>query len=684
MLDFVPVAPDAGPLRVLGALWAHETYAREPPFQAEISGMLSIIRYQALAYSTHPSDNSSVNHQGKRLRARCGRGRHSFEELATVDTGQKTESLAQLVNDIDKNAVVLPEFQRDFVWEIEKTFDLFDSFVRDIFVGSLIYGVPSFEITVRELDTRPRSGKGSRRKLALTSYSKTEIEKRVKTSGFRLLLDGQQRATSIYRALKGVDDIYLVVTQEDDLKPEIRETLASKRSLEDVLSEFSGEPSIGKINIKISDVFKILNGDAPREKDKAELFLGSSHISHLNPDNVLDSYEFTVYLTQQKNLENLFRQEKLVAYYLLDTDEEKFALFFERSNSKGIQLNFIDILAAKLYGGFNLRENIDKFSDENPSLVLNREVIVRSISYKVSKGKDTGRSYILSNLNHGHFVNYWDDFIICYKRAYEYLMATHLLIHPAWMPYENMLIPMITFIYQIRGKDYSQISELQARLLKVWYWLAIFSRRYSSAAQTYVIEDAQAFEKASKNDYSSAIALLQKINPSIHEADDLFTVNKKYDALYKGVLNFCNFISGGYRNLENGNPVTHSSNLEDHHIFPKDYLKKHNEKIETAIDWQILTDCVVNRTLIPKLTNIKVSNKSPSRYIRELSAKNPNIKLALDSHLIPESIMSGDYDELYQIFLDDRAKLIVDALKTRVLAERDALLHDLKHTQAAL
>jgi len=60
-----------------------------------------------------------------------------------VDAGQKTESLFSLVEDIDKGAVVLPEFQRDFVWEIEKTVDLFDSFVREIFVGSLIYGRPS-------------------------------------------------------------------------------------------------------------------------------------------------------------------------------------------------------------------------------------------------------------------------------------------------------------------------------------------------------------------------------------------------------------------------------------------------------------------------------------------------------------------------------------------------------------
>lgn len=40
--------------------------------------------------------------------------------------------------------------------------------------------------------------------------------------------------------------------------------------------------------------------------------------------------------------------------------------------------------------------------------------------------------------------------------------------------------------------------------------------------------------------------------------------------------------------------------------------------------------------------------------------------------------MSGEYDELYQIFLDDRAKVIVDHIKSDVLAKRDAVVHELK------
>ena len=593
-----------------------------------------------------------------------------------MDTGQKTESLITLVNDIARESVVLPEFQRDFVWEIDKTFDLFDSFIRDIFVGSLIYGIPSFEITTRELDMRPRSGKGSRQKLVFRSYQKGEIDVLVKTQGFRLLLDGQQRATSIYRTLNGVDRVMFVVEPDDSLPEEIRELSPAKRTLEHVLREFRGDPLPEMINIDLNHVFRASQGEAPREKDKAELFLQSSKFEHVSSDNVEQSPEFEAYLTYFKNLENLFRQEKLMAFYLLDTDEEKFAMFFERSNSKGIQLNFIDILAAKLYAGFNLRNSCDKFKDENPDLPLNREVLVRSISFVVSEGRETGRAHILSSLTHEHFNKYWLDFTNHYKKAYEYITNNKLLIHPDWIPYENMLIPMVVFLHYLPKKDISQANERQLLILETWYWLAVLSRRYSSAAQTYVLEDAQALQKLAQEDYSLAVSIIKRIKPLIEKWEDLLFIHRKYDALYKGVLNLINFDSKGLRNIENGKIVTWSSNIEDHHIFPKGFLRKTRDTNLVDTDPQSGVNCVLNRTLIPKLTNIKVSDKPPSEYLQELRKKNPNIETALDSHLIPKDVCDGTYDDLYPLFLEDRGKKVAQAIKDRVLDQRDAIVRE--------
>jgi len=481
--------------------------------------------------------------------------------VLVLDTGQKTESILQLVEDIVKDRVALPEFQRDFVWDVEKTFDLFDSFVRDIFVGSLIYGIPSFEITVRELDSRPRSGKGSRARLKLSSYTREEIENRVKVNGFRLLLDGQQRATSIYRAMTGVDSVFYIALNDDELTPDVRAMPHGQRSVEQVLSEFRGEPLEGHVSISLNDVYEALNGRASREKEKAALFLKTNVIGGISSENVDGSPEFLTYLTQLKNLENLCRQEKLVAYYLLDTDEEKFALFFERSNSKGIQLNFIDILAAKLYAGFNLRSKIEEFESENPALELNREVLVRAVSFQVSDGKEIGRAYILSTLSHPHFTEHWENFASAYKSVHDYLRTAKLLIHPTWIPYDNMVLPLMAFAVELPHHDFSQISAVQADILRLWYWLAIFSRRYSSAAQTYALEDAQALRKAATGDLSGIVSIIHRIQPIIKRPEDLLVIHKKYDAVYKGVLNLVNYATGGYLNFENGNPVSIASAL---------------------------------------------------------------------------------------------------------------------------
>lgn len=134
---------------------------------------------------------------------------------------ERTQSIKNVVADIDAGFVSLPEFQRDFVWEISKTYDLFDSIVKDIFVGAIIYGIPSFEIAVRAIDCRPKAQKGKRRpRLEIKTVTKEQILQRQKLnqSEFRLLLDGQQRTTALYRAIKGIDPVWFVAKEEADIE----------------------------------------------------------------------------------------------------------------------------------------------------------------------------------------------------------------------------------------------------------------------------------------------------------------------------------------------------------------------------------------------------------------------------------------------------------------------------------
>ena len=104
------------------------------------------------------------------------------------------------------------------------------------------------------------------------------------------------------------------------------------------------------------------------------------------------------------------------------------------------------------------------------------------------------------------------------------------------------------------------------------------------------------------------------------------------------------------------------------------YLKRDWANVQTTLDSEVAIDCVVNRTLIPKLTNIKVSNKAPSKYLSEIKAKNPNIVKALESHMLNGELLSSDYDKNYDYFISERSDAILTAIRTNITEARVELL----------
>lgn len=570
-----------------------------------------------------------------------------------MDNTPKTESMKRLIESIDKGDIVLPEFQRDFVWEIGKTYDLFDSLVRDIFTGSIIYGIPSFEITVRELDRRPRKVKGNRKKLTLSHYDKETVETKARVDNFRLVLDGQQRITSMFRAIKGIDDIWFIAKHNDEL-PDDKEL--HQFTVEDFLHCFSGQEDSERLSIKVSDAYEIMEKNYFEADIRLNYFDVLTYVRDMAEDERLR--QFRRYLTIMKKLQLLFNADKLLSYYLLNTTSEKFSLFFERSNSKGIQLNFIDILAAKLYAGFNLRDKIDEFIDQNPGYELNREIIVRMVSYLVSDGRQIDRAYILSNLNHQYFNQWWEVVCDLYKRSIDFLFTNHFILSQSWMPYQNMLIPLMVFLKSIGG-DFSQMNEGQHAFTQYWYWASIFSERYSGSSNEIIIQDSKVLQRVGQGLKVTDKTFFFKLKNQVSSPDELLSFNRKNSAIYSGMLNLVNYKVQGLIDWKNSSKLSLNSRLEDHHIFPKEYVKGNYKNENEAVE---LIDSVVNRTLIPKITNIKIGKKPPSVYLKELKSYNPRIADSLKRHLIPASLLSGELDQSYREFLTVRAKSMFELI----------------------
>ncbi len=582
---------------------------------------------------------------------------------------EQTQSIKDLILDIDDNKIYLPEFQRDFVWEISKTYDLFDSLVKDIFIGAIIFGIPSFDIAIREIDNRKKITKGKKRPaLEVKTITKKEIEQINKVGGnFRLVLDGQQRSTSIYRALKGTDEVWYIAKNED----EVLNNNFENAKLEELLEEIAGEQDTERLSIKLSDVWDIELNDYDEEEIKEKFFYSTAYYkTYCNDDGFDSKAEFRKFRNLRKKIADLFKSEKLLSFYLLDMNLEKFVVFFERSNTRGVQLNFIDILAAKLYtGNFNLKEKIKDFEQQNPNHTLIPEIIVRSIAYIKSSPKEINRNYILTSLNAEDFKNWWDNLCKLYRITLDFLYQNNFIISQDWMPYDNMIIPLMNFLKEIGG-DFHQMNPQQKKFIEYWYWNSVFSLRYSGSSNERIIEDSNILIQIAKGRKINSASYFNKLSKlQVLSADDIYSFDKKANAVYKGILNIINYQNGGLLNWNNDAKLSLNSTLEDHHIFPKNYL---NQELATESEKDLI-DCVANRTLIPKIQNIKISDQTPSQYLQEINVINPAIEKSLENHLITKELLSGEYDKEYAFFVELRATAIFEIIKKRLIDPRDSI-----------
>ena len=99
--------------------------------------------------------------------------------------------------------------------------------------------------------------------------------------------------------------------------------------------------------------------------------------------------------------------------------------------------------------------------------------------------------------------------------------------------------------------------------------------------------------------------------------------------------------------------------IEDHHIFPSDFLEK--KKGVSAR----LRDCVLNRTLIDRTTNQMISNRAPSDYMKDIrDTKGFPFKEVLDSHRLPSGADSPFWTNDYESFLKWRETALWEDIKT--------------------
>ena len=425
-----------------------------------------------------------------------------------------------------------------------------------------------------------------------------------------------------------------------------------------------GEEADDAISVRLSDAYRA-ETESLFDEDLDALFAESSYGQQTPQDAPEWKPVAKVYRRTVRKLSDLYKKQKLVTFHLLDMTLNKFCLFFERSNSRGIQLNFTDILAAKLYHRFNLRKKIEE-SEGQYNLKLNRETIIRTIAYitGIEKGKTVSidKKAILEELEPEDFIRHWDRTTECYALALDYLISQHFVLNRSWLPSENMIIPLMVFLSHVKGFD--RIDEKQRKFLEYWFWASVFANRYSTASNEVIISDSLALSLVAENKRIERRDYFTRLRSLVTDPEDLFSYTKRTSSIYRGILNLIGYAIHGLRDWRSSQKIDADKDLDDHHIYPRAYVSSEPPLDIDASEAAQLVDCVVNRTLIPKNLNITIGKRPPQTYLSELKKVNSNLEASLQDHLVPpEMVADPAWNQQFKRFLDIRARSIMGLIE---------------------
>ena len=527
------------------------------------------------------------------------------------------EKHSKIIEKIEDGSYQIPKFQRDFVWDKDKTANLIDSLLKGFPIGSFI---------VWKTKERLKSLKKIGGKILKDIKEGVDIY---------YVLDGQQRMTSLFLALTGektdtfnYKELYIDLDKDIDGDEQICNLEKTKNSISfyDLMHQdaFDLQDVIGKEKAKKC---KIL-----RER--------------------IENYDFSII-----EIENL--------------PLEKIADIFTRINTSGKELTLFEIMNAKIYTepseqtqGFDLQEKfnilVDELENSNSgyeSIADNKQIILQLISSILQK--NAKREAILS-IPKNNFINEWEESIKSFKLAVEY--ARNFLKIPVskLLPYPALLVPIAYFF---RINDLKQPSNNQAKAISKYFFRSSFSGRFSSSTETKLNADIKLIEKIKDN---KEINFKEEIPIDSTKKD---FINRLYydlsagNAFDKAIL--CIMAYAEPKSLNNNAKVrldnsylSIATSKNYHHFFPKAYLKRKKQ--------DEFANALANITLVDDYLNKReIKDKAPKEYITKFQKENTNLVNTLKTHFI-ELENFGIFDDSYDLFLQKRTEKLANEILKRI------------------
>jgi len=563
--------------------------------------------------------------------------------------------LGSLINFIDLGEIGLPDIQRPFVWKNPKIRDLFDSMYRGFPVGYLLFWQNALTDDSRTIGT------GSKQKVPRL-----------------LIVDGQQRLTSLYAVVKGIQ-----VIREDYQSERIEiafSPLQEKFEVADaaIRRDPSYVPNISKLWSEKSDLFDVVD----------------QHFAALEQSRTLDSDERKRVKKAITRLHGLLTFPFTALELSSTISEEQVSEVFVRINSKGKALNQADfILTLMSVFWDDGRAELERFCrvsrqlgvgpspynhfiDPEPDQLLRASVGLGfkrarlKYVYSILRGKDLETEEFSDERRVSQFellkgaqsrvlnLQHWHDFFNAIRQA-GYRSSRMISSNNA---------VIFSYILYLIGRTEYKVNEFELRrVIARWFFMSSLSGRYTSSPESAMEFDLARFREV--RDAPSFVQVLERICNetltddfwSITLPNELATSAARSPSLFAYlaalVLLDARVLYSSQRVSDLLDPTVkgNRSAVERHHLFPKAFLK--SQGVDALRD----TNQIANYTLVEWGDNSGIAASSPAIYGPKLSKRFTGSDLR-DLHYW-HALPDGWESMKYETFLMHRRELMAQVIK---------------------
>lgn len=588
--------------------------------------------------------------------------------------------LHKLLDDCRRGILQLPDFQRSWVWDEERIKSLIASVSRAFPVGALM----TLD-TGGDVNFKPRPVEGA------------PVEAK-NAAPHSLLLDGQQRMTSLYQVTLRGKVVETVTPKNKKVKRwfyiDIRKALDTTVDREEAII---GVPDDRAIRTDFGR--EVMLDLSTPEREYENMMYPVTHVfdwdewqdgfdSHWSGDSN-DAVRKTFREFKKTVLENFKGYRVPVISLDRSTSKEAVCVVFEKVNTGGKPLDAFELVTAMYaadghelrkdwYGGDKQKGRHQRFvdtlrpADSEAGIIANVSntdfLQAVSLFYTLERrreaeragktGKDLpaviGNRQALLNLPLTAYKKYEKQVEKGFVQAAKFLHMLHIY-RIFDLPYQSQIVPLAANIACIG--DAWEHDTNRAKLVR-WYWNGVFGELYGSAVESRIARDFLEVPRWLQGQMEPST-----VSETVFRSDRLKTMRMRLSAAYKGVNAL--LMKEGAQDFRSGQKFDHTvffgESVDIHHIFPQDWCKKNGIKPSVY-------DSIINKTPLSFRTNRIIGGVAPSEYLAKLEKGDKHtpaiprdrLDAYLLSHLIdPEILRKDDFAG----FMADRQRRLLGLIE---------------------